>query len=461
MRALVSVQRRLARIEEKINTERRSALKELPTRFGFRRAAEFIAAVRRASKQGSSRYSGGVFFCLDNALDEVKKHQQGAWGVNSEPPCPSATFQSVATPAAVTAVDLFAGAGGFSLAAKNLGIKVAAAVEHDSHACTTYKANFVTRRQHPPKLYEKDITALCPSDVAREALAPSGNCDMIMGGPPCQGFSVHRINGAGVNDPRNALLLRYFEFVRILAPKVFILENVPGMLWPRHADYVKNFYALANETGYDVKPPQVLNARDYGVPQNRKRVFVLGVKRGTKIPIVWPPAATHFAPASIEVTEQGRPAWRCAEEVFHAAPKGDINNIHMHHCDELVAAFQSTPHNGGSRHQSNRQLPCHDGHDGHKDVYGRINPRALGPTMTTACINPSKGRFLHPTQDHGITARQAARFQCFPDTFKFHGGLMAAGVQIGNAVPIALGMEVLRTILAGLKSVPATKAEAA
>jgi len=81
--------------------------------------------------------------------------------------------------------------------------------------------------------------------------------------------------------------------------------------------------------------------------------------------------------------------------------------------------------------------------------------------MTTACINPSKGRFLHPTQDHGITARQAARFQCFPDTFKFHGGLMAAGVQIGNAVPIGLGTEVLRTILAGLRSAGARKAEAA
>ena len=91
-------------------------------------------------------------------------------------------------------------------------------------------------------------------------------------------------------------------------------------------------------------------------------------------------------------------------------------------------------------------LPCHAKHDGHKDVYGRINPALPAPTMTTACINPSKGRFVHPTEHHGITLRQAARIQTFPDDYIFTGGLTAAGRQIGNAVPVMMGTYLIRYI---------------
>jgi DNA (cytosine-5)-methyltransferase 1 len=115
----------------------------------------------------------------------------------------------------------------------------------------------------------------------------------------------------------------------------------------------------------------------------------------------------------------------------------------MQHSEQLIEVFRATPINGGSRSQSGRLLKCHEKHDGHSDVYGRINPMEPAPTMTTACINPSKGRFVHPTRHHGITVRQAARFQTFPDEFIFEGGLMAAGEQIGNAVPVVLGKALL------------------
>ena len=337
------------------------------------------------------------------------------------------------------------------MAARNLGVRVVAAVENNRAACATYRRNFIKWRRVAPKLYEEDLTSLSPELLQKECFPPGAKCDVIMGGPPCQGFSVHRINGAGVDDPRNGLLLRYFGFVRSLQPTAFVLENVPGMLWPRHADYVKKFYALADESGYDVHQPVVLNAKDFGVPQNRKRVFVLGVKRGVKHGIVWPPVATHFAPDALEVTEQGRPQWRTAKEIFSKGlRKDDPNRDHMHSCEALVEVFRSTPKNGGSRHESGRKLKCHEDHDGHKDVYGRIDPSHPGPTMTTACINPSKGRFVHPYLDHGIAARHAARFQGFPEKFIFAGGLMAAGVQIGNAVPVPLGEAVLETVLAGI-----------
>lgn len=127
----------------------------------------------------------------------------------------------------------------------------------------------------------------------------------------------------------------------------------------------------------------------------------------------------------------------------------------MQHCKALLETFARTPSNGGSRSQSGRVLPCHIAHDGHRDVYGRINPAAPGPTMTTACINPSKGRFVHPTEHHGITLRQAARLQSFPDWFNFEGGIMAGGVQVGNAVPVALAealLKPLRQAVLGLRS---------
>ncbi|MEG6549874.1 DNA cytosine methyltransferase [Desulfocurvibacter africanus] len=350
-----------------------------------------------------------------------------------------------------TAVDLFAGAGGFSLAARKQDIKVLAAIENNSAACDTYQANLINNQFDAPVLFRKSIEDLSPVDFIAAARISSGTVDILMGGPPCQGFSTHRIKDSGVGDPRNALLLQYFMYLQALRPRCFIVENVPGMLWPRHEDYIKNFYEHARMAGYDVLEPVVLNAKSYGVPQNRKRVFIVGFLGSIPAGLQWPPFPTHYSPSSSEVLKQRLPGWRTAAEVFALSlPDGDPNNIHMNHKPEMVELFRSTPLNGGSRHQSGRVLPCHRNYDGHRDVYGRINPDLPGPTMTTACVNPSKGRFLHPTEHHGITVRHAARFQTFPDDYVFHGGLMASGVQVGNAVPILLGETVLSTLVQAL-----------
>jgi DNA (cytosine-5)-methyltransferase 1 len=344
-------------------------------------------------------------------------------------------------PRSVVACDLFAGGGGFSLAAHLAGMEVAAAVEWNKHACATYRANLISTGLTRTKLFEGDIAELDPRDVKEVARIKASGCDILLGGPPCQGFSTHRIKNAGVDDPRNTLLLRYFEYVRSLRPTFFLVENVPGLLWPRHRSFLDGFYALAGKAGYDVIPPVTLNARDFGVPQNRRRVFILGMDR-KKVAVApaWPPAPTHGAPGE----DHGLPEWLPASTVFRkAAMKGDPNDVHMQHTAELVETFKKTPANGGSRKDSGRVLPCHDGHVGHHDVYGRINPSLPAPTMTTACINPSKGRFVHPTRHHGITLRQAARIQSFPDWFNFHGGIMAGGVQVGNAVPVEMARALL------------------
>lgn len=342
------------------------------------------------------------------------------------------------------AVDLFAGAGGLSLAAIEAGLEIALAVENDAHAVATYGKNLLRREgARNAKLLHQDILE-CSAEQIRHKFLRNKNCDLLLGGPPCQGFSTHRILNAGVSDPRNKLLLAYFDFVKALQPRVFLVENVPGLLWERHSDFLQKFYDEGKRANYHLFQPVTLDARDFGVPQRRKRVFILGVRDLHSLKgFIWPPLATHF---SAYKASEGQKVWLSCKHVFKPAPERDENDIHMKHGAELVKAFRETPPNGGSRKHSGRTLPCHKEHDGHKDVYGRINPAEPAPTMTTACINPSKGRFVHPTEHHGITVRQAARIQTFPDSFKFVGGLTAAGRQIGNAVPVELGKHLISYI---------------
>lgn len=188
-------------------------------------------------------------------------------------------------------VDLFAGAGGLSLAAGNAGMEIVAAVEFNKHACATYRDNLV--EDDRPKLYETDIRTLDPKELVRNLFDCEVERDIVLGGPPCQGFSQHRFKDAGVSDPRNELILKYFEFVEVLRPKVFLMENVPGMMWPRHQGFRKTFYEQGRNAGYWIWDPETLDARDYSVPQRRKRLFILGIRNDVEFDGKWPPARTH------------------------------------------------------------------------------------------------------------------------------------------------------------------------
>lgn len=370
------------------------------------------------------------------------------------------------------AIDLFAGAGGFSLAAKNMGVELLAAVELNTDACATYQQNIIKRRSQETKLYSHDILKISPETLLTDLSLEPGELDLLMGGPPCQGFSTHRIKNSGIDDPRNSLLIRYFDFVKTLKPKTFLVENVPGLLWKRHELYLQKFKNLSKKNGYTLFGPIKINAKDFGVPQNRERVFILGLRTdqvSNDLNLEWPPKATHFPP------ELGGVSWKTASTVFEPAPKEifiqlaaklgkdlvsnltfgeripsleeDPTAIHMTHSEQLVARFEKTPING-SRSDIDFRLPCHsNGYRGHLDVYGRIRLAQPGPTITTGCFNPSKGRFLHPWKNHGITVRHAARFQTFPDDFVFSGGITSQGAQVGNAVPIKLGEVMVNTAL--------------
>lgn len=375
------------------------------------------------------------------------------------------------------AIDLFAGAGGFSLAAYRTGIDVQVAIELDKLASETYHKNIVENYESQTQVFCQDINAVDIDSLMKFQGINVGELDLILGGPPCQGFSTHRINDAGKNDPRNALLLRYFDFVEKFRPKVFLVENVPGLLWPRHAEYLNQFFSLTHLHGYQVigQKPFILNAKDYGVPQNRKRAFILAVRSDIDISgFVWPPVPTH--------TKLGKQEWATSSCVFERPPesiliefkerlvekfnisyeladsrikklqwgspidKDDPCNVHMEHSSVMQDLFKNTPLMG-DRTESGRQLACHKNYRGHLDVYGRIYPHLPSNTITTGCNNPSKGRFVHPWLHHGITLRHAARLQTFPDDYIFHGGTMSIAKQIGNAVPVKLGEALLNSII--------------
>ena len=389
------------------------------------------------------------------------------------------------------ALDLFSGAGGFSLAAHNIGsLNVIAAIEFDKAAARTYKENLINRLQHKTKLLQEDILLINPKRLREELKLKKRELTLILGGPPCQGFSSHRIKDSGVNDPRNKLLLRYFDFVWEFQPKAFLVENVSGLLWERHAEYLKEFKRLSSKNGYSLIHCDILNARDYGVPQNRKRVFILGVRNDIlkkKDIFTFPPKPKYFSPNSAAVYKNKEKAWRTASSVFpkmsndiieryiteyfstkttltHEEARDLLNNlehekntiafdgpcnIHMVPTSRMEERFRAT-HLNGSRTDAGVefQLKCHsNGYEGHKDVYGRVMIHLPSNTVTTGCHNPSKGRFVHPWENHGITLRHAARLQTFPDDFIFLGSSTEQARQIGNAVPPILGEALIRSIL--------------
>lgn len=384
------------------------------------------------------------------------------------------------------AIDLFSGAGGFTLSAIDAGVQVLAAIEFDKAAANTYRKNFKDAQGLDIKLLDEDINKISAQELRHDLNLSVGELDLILGGPPCQGFSSHRIKDSGVNDPRNELLLRYFEFVHEFQPKAFLVENVTGLLWERHADYLKSFLALAEKEGYKIEFCNVINAKDYGVPQNRKRVFILGLKTKLNLDeVVFPPAATHFSPASGQ-----KPCWKTASSVFEPIPEklytkywinyfsiktkltkeqtfellanlefghpisdDDTSSIHMQPTDVMRQRFAKIGLNGSREDLGPEgQLKCHsNGYKGHKDVYGRILIHQPSNTITTGCNNPSKGRFVHPWKNHGITLRHAARLQSFPDSFIFYGNSSEQARQIGNAVPPQLGKILISDICDKLK----------
>ena len=349
-------------------------------------------------------------------------------------------MKAAPTPAAPrrwpSAIDLFSGAGGLTLGLRQAHFKVLGAVEIDDLAAETYRTNFPGVR-----LWEMDIRELTVARVLRELRLRPGQLDLLAGCPPCQGFSTLRsLNGhRAVDDDRNDLVLQFDRFVRGLRPRTVMLENVPGLATdPRLADLVVSLKTM----GYTVTTG-VLDASKFGVPQRRRRMILVAGKRGS-IPLA--------AEAAIRPTVRDVIGGLAA-----AGDSGDpLHDLPEKRMPKVAALISRIPKDGGSRSDLGEedQLDCHKRSDGFHDVYGRMSWSDVAPTITSGCVNPSKGRFLHPQHDRTITLREAALLQGFPAEHQFalRRGKYAVAEMIGNALPPEFirrhAVEIRRSILA-------------
>ncbi len=332
------------------------------------------------------------------------------------------------------AIDLFCGCGGLTLGLKNAGFDVVAAVDNDPLAIRTYRLN-----HRKPKIFDDDIRQLNPFQLMSEIRIEPGQLDLLAGCPPCQGFSTLRtLNGKKkIKEPMNDLIFEFTRFVEVMMPKAIMLENVPGLLNDQRLTKVKSYL---DRLGYEYEA-DVFDAKKFGVPQRRRRMILI--------------ASLNESPRFAEPRKRVRTVRGAIGRLGSAGSSGDP--VHDHGAKRsarIIKLIKRIPHDGGSRGDLPRrsQLECHKDFDGFKDIYGRMAWLKASPTITTGCINPSKGRFLHPEEDRAITLRESALLQGFPRSYKFDltAGLYPTARLIGNAFPPKFAEHHARELKSGL-----------
>lgn len=316
-------------------------------------------------------------------------------------------------------IDIFSGCGGLTEGMHQANFKTKVAFEIDEIASKAYKSN------HPDTtVITKDIRKVSIAEI--KSKLQGKKIHLLAGCPPCQGFSsIRRLNRIEpIADDRNSLILEYVRLVKVLKPYTIMMENVPGLV--EYDLFKKAVRILKNELKYEVDF-KVVNVKDYGVPQRRRRLVLVGSRLGT-----------------IKVAEPLNERKTVRQTIEHLPlPENSSDPIHKifpTHIPSVQKRIELTPKNGGSRKDLPKQylLKCHQGENiGFNDVYGRLRWDDYSTTITGGCLNPSKGRFLHPEQNRNITAREAAMLQSFPADYKFPENIPKdkLALMIGNALP--------------------------
>ena len=333
-------------------------------------------------------------------------------------------------------LDLFAGAGGLTLGFTQTGaFEPCFAVEVNRAAADTFAHNFGCDVREGP--------------IEEVATFPEG--DVIVGGPPCQGFSpLGRDRDEHSRARLNALWEHYLRAVRDVKPRAFVIENVPAFQRsPQFAELMQRMETKRPFRQYRFAYG-VLDAADYGVPQHRKRGIFIAVRGRKEVP--WPPPPTH-GPGSPSCTDYATVREAIADLPFEP----DDKNLHYGRNPRQISLerYRAVPP-GGNRFDLQRNRPdltprCWlEKPSGTTDVMGRLHWDRPAGTIRTEFFKPEKGRYLHPEADRPITHREAARLQTFPDTFEFQGSRIEIARQIGNAVPPglakAIGLHIARIV---------------
>ncbi len=343
----------------------------------------------------------------------------------------------------LAAIDLFCGAGGLSLAFHREGFHIVAAVEKDAAAAESYRRSFISQNSRTTILFADDIFSRKVTEGLRRLRTRTNAIDILIGGPPCQDFSPARIKRRRKGE-RATLVQQYFSILGMLMPRAFLFENVPGLLTASRGRYWKGVQEGAARLGYNLYSAE-LRAEDFEVPQRRERLFVVGLKRS--LGTFTFPSGTGKTPPSVKDTIGHLPALNAGQ-----ASTDPMHRARAHRPETVKYLAKIKQGESWRQATTHRMLPCHRRHNGHYDVYGRMTATAIAPTMTGGCTNPSKGRFIHPTQHRGLTVREAALLQTFPGDWEFCGGVEAASLQVGNAVPVRLGQALALSLRAVLRN---------
>lgn len=346
-------------------------------------------------------------------------------------------------------IDLFAGAGGMTLGFTDErfggGFESVWALDLNSAAVETFRRNFGNHADCA------DIEEWLASGK------PIPEADVVIGGPPCQGFSL--LNKQRTGDRRRELWQPFMDIVERSGARAFVIENVQELLSSPEADAIRS---RAAKMGFGTVS-SVLLAADYGAPQTRRRAVIVGWKRSLCSEPTFPPLPTHAAPGS----GKNLPPWLTVRDAIGDLPppvgtevrraKAPLDlHFGRRPTDKSLARYRAVPP-GGNRFDLQRNAPeitpdCWiRKKSGGTDLFGRLWWDRPSVTIRTEFFKPEKGRYLHPEQDRPITHREAARLMGFPDNFKFIGTKVEVAKQLGNAVPPPLGgaiANVVRDLLA-------------
>lgn len=351
-------------------------------------------------------------------------------------------------------IDFFSGAGGTSLGFAALNsvlpaFKMLGGCDINEVSATTYSHNFGT-----PLIHE-DITHLAFGDGKLETFLTkirydSGKPTVMIGCAPCQGFSSHRKkHWKEEDDVRNSLIMAFAEIVKRVQPEVIIMENVPEFLSSRYWKYFAAAKKCYEENGYIVKET-IYNAAAFGVPQERFRSIVIGMKKDFVLP------EGYLQPFEYR-TVRDAIAHLPVVAAGVALPEDKMHKSASHK-QSTIDVIRQVPHDGGNR-PVGVGPKCLDKTKGFSDVYGRLFWDKPSITITHYARNPASGRYTHPEQDRGLTAREAAILQSFPNGFEFSGKSDDVYRQIGEAVPPMLSSAIAAHVLLEMLSVSPTEEE--
>ena len=387
------------------------------------------------------------------------------------------------------AVDLFAGAGGLSLGLEQAGYEIAAAVEYDPIHAAVHEYNFPYGQT-----FARDVTGITGAEIRSDSGIGKREIALVAGGPPCQGISL--IGRRALDDPRNALLKEYVRLVLELQPRHFLMENVAGLTVGKHRQLLTEVIDLLSDGGYQVLTPyRVLQAADYGTPQSRKRLILLGARADVPLPHYPEPAFTPrpirnrplpadpelpLGPSvddalgdipdahSINALLDGD----CATAVDYGVPShyaAELRGITMAADDfshprrfdrSMLTSSNRTNHTSRSIERFEATMP---GDVEPVSRFLRLNPEGICNTLRAGTAS-DRGAFtaprpIHPTYPRVITVREAARLHGYPDWFRFHVTKWNGFREIGNSVPARLG-RVLGAALLQADNVTPTRGEA-